>query len=173
MSMQTDVLQSRLTNSGWIVQVPSRVKAVSLRNASSGVGRVFLFDTSTVPVTATYERAGTLVTVTKSSHGLSTGDTVSLGFSLDGSNRAATCGTYTITKLTANTFTLTDPNTGTVSASTACYYVTGDSRWLWVRGLAEGDIYNNYELLPGQGIRAKQKVYAVISNIISTSVFYG
>ena len=173
MSMQTDVLQSRLTNSGWIVQGPSRVKAVSLRNASSGVGRVFLFDTSTVPVTATYERAATLVTVTKNSHGLSTGDTVSLGFSLDGSNRAATCGTYTITRLTDNTFTLTDPNTGTVSASTACYYVTGDSRWLWVRGLAEGDIYNNYELLPGQGIRAKQKVYAVISNIISTSVFYG
>ena len=173
MSMQTDVLQSRLTNSGWIVQGPSRVKAVSLRNASTGVGRVFLFDTSTVPVTATYERAGTLVTVTKNSHGLSTGDTVSLGFSLDGSNRAATCGTYTITKLTANTFTLTDPNTGTVSASTSCYYVTGDSRWLWVRGIAEGDIYNNYELLPGQGIRAKQKVYAVISNIISTSVFYG
>ena len=173
MTMQTDVLQSRLTNSGWIVQGPSRVKAVSLRNASSGVGRVFLFDTSTVPVTATYERAGTLVTVTKSSHGLSTGDTVSLGFSLDGSNRAATCGTYTITKLTDNTFTLTDPNTGTVSASTACYYVTGDSRWIWVRGIADGDIYNNFELLPGQGIRAKQKVYAVISNIISTSVFYG
>lgn len=173
MGMQTDVLQSRLTNSGWIVQGPCRVKAVSLRNAASGVGRVFLFDTDTTPVTATYERAGTLVTVTKVAHGLLTGDTVSFGFSLDGSNRAATCGTYAITKIDADSFSLTDPNTGTVSASTACYYVTGDSRWIWVRGIADGDIYNNYELIPMDGIRAKKKVYAVIANIISTSVFYG
>ena len=173
MSMQTDILQSRLTNSGWIVQGPCRVKGVSLRNAATGVGRVFLFDTNTVPVTASYGRSGTTVTVTKTAHGLQTGATVSLGFSLDGSNRAATNGTYTITRVDADTFTLTDYNTGTVSTSTTCYYVTGDNRWIWVRGLGDGDIYNNYELLPGEGIRAKQKVYAVISNVISTSVFYG
>jgi len=173
MTMQTDVLQSRLTNSGWIVQNACRVKGVSLRNAATGTGRVFLFDTNTIPVTASYGRSGTTVTVTKTAHGLQTGNTVSFGYSLDASNRAATNGSYTITVVDADTFTVTDYNTGTVTASTSCYYVTGDSRWLWVRGIADGDIYNNYELLPGQGIRAKQRVYAVISNIISTSVFYG
>ena len=173
MTMQTDILQSRLTQSGWIVQSACRIKGVSLRNAATGVGRVFLFDTDTTPVTAAYGRSGYTVTVTKTAHGLQTGDTVSLGFSLDGSNRSATCGTYQITRVDADTFTLTDYNTGTVSTSTACYYVTGNNRWLWVRGLADTDIYNNYELLPGQGIRAKQKVYAVINNVISTSVFYG
>jgi hypothetical protein len=171
--MQTDILQSRLTQTGFIVQGPCRVKAVSIRNAASGVARVFLFDTDTVPVTATYSQTGATVTVTESAHGLNTGDTVSIGYSLDGSNRAATNGTYTITRTGADTFTITDPNSNTVSSSTDCYYVTGNNRWIFVRGIASTDIFNNYELLPGQGIRAKQKVYAVIANAISTSVFYG
>lgn len=173
MTMQTDVKQSRLTASGWIVSQPCRVKGINMRNAASGVGRVFLFDTNVVPVTASYGQSGTTVTVTKTAHGLSTGDTVSIGYSLDGSNKAATCGTYTITKTGADTFTITDPNSFTVSSATVCYYVTGDNRWMFVRGLADGDIYNNYELIPGEGIQAKQKVYAVITTIISTSVFYG
>ena len=171
--MQTDVKYSRLTQSGWMVSGPCRVKGVGLRNASSGVGRIFLFDTDTTPVTATYAQSTTTVTVTKTAHGLNTGDTVSIGYSLDGSNHAATCGTYTITRTGADTFTITDPNSATVSASTACYYVTGNNRWMWVRGLADGDIYNNFELFPAEGIQAKQKVYAVISNIISSSAFYG
>jgi len=173
MTMQYDVQEARLTQSGWIVSVPCRIKGVNMRNAASGVGRVFFFDTDTTPVTASYGQSGTTVTVTKTAHGLNTGDTVSIGYSLDGSNKAATCGTYTITKTGADTFTITDPNSFTVSSATVCYYVTGNNRWIFVRGVAEGDIYNNYEIIPGEGLRAKQKVYAVISNIISTSVFYG
>jgi hypothetical protein len=171
--MQTDVLYSRITESGWIISTPCRVKGVRLRNAATGVGRVFLFDTTIAPVTATYGQSTTTVTVTKASHGLNTGDTVSIGYSLDASNKAATSGTYTITRVDANTFTIIDLNSFTVSASTACYYVTGNNRWLWVQGIASGDIYNNFELFPGQGLRAKNKVYAIVNTIISVSVFYG
>ena len=79
MTMQTDVKQSRLTQTGWIVQGPSRLKGTSLRSNGSAVGRVFLFDTDTTPVTATYGQSTTTVTITKTAHGLNTGDTVSIG----------------------------------------------------------------------------------------------
>ena len=81
MTMQTDVKQSRLTQTGWIVSQPCRVKGVSLRNSTAAVGRAFLFDTNTTPVTASYGQSTTTVTVTSTAHGLSTGDTVSIGYS--------------------------------------------------------------------------------------------
>ena len=172
--MQTDVKYARLTQSGWIVQGPGRVKGVGLRNASTGVGRVYLFDTNATPSNATYGQNNTTVTITSTAHGLTNGATVSIGYGLDTANTAATCGTYTVTSLAnANAFTVTDFNSTNVIAGTACYYVSGDNRWMWVRGLANGDIYNNFELFPGEGIQAKQKVYIVVSNILSSSVFYG
>ena len=172
--MQTDVKYSRLTQSGWIVSGPCRVKGVGLRNASSGTGRVFLFDTDTTPVTATYAQSTTTVTVTKTAHGLNTGDTVSVGYSLDGSNHAATCGTYTITRTGADTFTITDPNSFTVNSATTCYYVTGTNRWMYVKGLSAADQYVNYELIPGEGLQARQKVYVlVLGGMQSCIVYYG
>ena len=173
MTMQTDVLQGRLNESGWIVSSACRIKGVTVRNAASGIGRVFLFDSASAPVAATYARSTTTVTVTATAHGLKTGDYVGIGYVPDGSNRSATCGQFQITKTGANTFTITDPNTGTVSSSTVCYYVPGPGRWLYVGGVADGDVYVNYELLPGEGIRAKQQVYAQINNLASVSVYYG
>mgnify|MGYP003343071453 FL=1 len=172
--MQTDVKQSRLTQTGWIVSQPCRVKGVSLRSNGSATGRVFLFDTNTAPVTASYGQSTTTVTVTSTAHGLSTGDTVSIGYVPDGSQRAATCGTYTITKTGADTFTITDPNSFTVTSSTACYYVTGTNRWIYVKGVSAADQYINYELLPGEGLQAKQKVYVlVLGGMQSCIVYYG
>ena len=174
MTMQTDVKQSRLTQTGWIVQGPSRLKGTSLRSNGSAVGRVFLFDTDTTPVTATYGQSTTTVTITKTAHGLNTGDTVSIGYVPDASNRAATCGTYTITKTGADTFTITDPNSFTVTSSTACYYVTGTNRWIYVKGVGAADQYINYELIPGEGLRASQKVYVlVLGGMQSAIVYYG
>ena len=109
--MQTDVKQARLTQTGWIVSQPCRVKGVSLRSNGSAVGRVFLFDTDTTPVTATYGQSTTTVTITKTAHGLNTGDTVSIGYVPDASQRTATNGTYTITKLTADTFSRSEEHT--------------------------------------------------------------
>ena len=174
MGMQTDIKQARLTQTGWIVQGPCRVKGVSLRNNASAVGRAFMFDTDTTPVTASYGQSTTTVTITSTAHGLQTGDTVSIGYVPDGSQRSATCGTYTITRTGADTFTITDPNSFTVTASTACYYVTGTNRWIYVKGLSAADQYINYEVLPGEGLQAKQKVYVfVLGGLQSCVVYYG
>ena len=174
MTMQTDVKQGRLTQTGWVVSQPCRVKGVSLRSNGSAAGRVFLFDTSTAPVTASYGQSTTTVTITSTAHGLSTGDTVSIGYVPDASNRSATCGTYTITKTGADTFTITDPNSFTVTSSTACYYVTGANRWIYVKGVGAADQYVNFELIPGEGIQSKVKMYAfILGGMQSLVVYYG
>jgi hypothetical protein len=169
--MQTDVLSGHLHQSGYIVtQGRSRVKSVSVRGTASA-GQIDLFATTTAPVTATYERSGTTVTVTKALHGLSTGDRIGITFS-PASSVAATPGNYTVTRLNANTFSVTDYNTGTVAASTACVYVVNGT-WLMTLELGAGDTYQNYFLLPGEGILANQTVYAYMSNIEAATVFYG
>ena len=66
---------------------------------------------------ATYTRSGTTVTVTSTNHGMQTGDVIIADFT-----GAATDGTYTITRTGANTFTLTDSASGTIT-STAMIYI--------------------------------------------------
>jgi len=69
--------------------------------------------------TATYARSSATVTVTSTAHGLSTGDTIIADFTSGG----ATDGWYTITRVDANTFTLTDSASGTISAGETLTYV--------------------------------------------------
>ena len=58
---------------------------------------------SSSPVSATYSRTLTTVTVTKTAHGLTMGNRVSIKFT----SGTATSGTYSVTVLTADTFTIT------------------------------------------------------------------
>lgn len=74
-------------------------------------------DYVTPDISATYGRSGTTVTITKSSHNLVSGNSITADF--DG---GATDGTYTITKVDDNTFTLTDSASGTISTGTALTY---------------------------------------------------
>ena len=67
---------------------------------------------------ATYARSGSTVTVTSTNHNLSTGDVIIADFT-----GAATDGTYSIIRTGADTFTLADPASGTVSAGTALTYI--------------------------------------------------
>jgi hypothetical protein len=171
MTMQTDILSGHLHQSGFIVLQPrSRVKAVSIKGTAS-TGQLDLFSTTTAPVTATYAQSGTTVTVTKSAHGLVTGQIIGIAFTL-GTGGAAFSGTYAITKLTDNTFTITSPNAATITAGAACVYVV-DGRWLLTFELTAADTYQNYFLLPGEGILSPQTVYAYMTNIEVTTVFYG
>ena len=63
--------------------------------------------------TATYARAGNTITVTSNNHGLANGSEVILDFT----SGAATDGYYTIQSVAdANTFTVTDSSSGTISA---------------------------------------------------------
>jgi hypothetical protein len=169
MTMQTDVLAGTLIESGFIYKQRTRVKGVSVKGDGTNAGVLDIFDTLTAPVTATYARTGNVVTVTKSAHGLQTGDTVGLAFSA-ASGTAATDGNYIVTKLTDNTFTVTDINSGTVAALTACAYA---SRWIMTFRIAVGDAYTNYWLIPGQGILALNGIYLRITTLAAASVFYG
>jgi len=168
MSMQTDVLAGTLVESGFVYKNRTRVKGISLKGGASA-GLLEIFSTTAAPVSATYARSGTTVTVTKTGHGLVTGNQIGLSFAT-GTGGTATDGNYTVTRLTADTFTITDINSGSITAGAACKY--GD-RWIMTYRTVSGDTFLNYWLLPGEGILAPNGVYMVISNLTAASIFYG
>ena len=170
--MQTDVKQGHLNQSGFFVLGRNRVKGISFFGSGTD-GTVVLFDTASVPVTAsvTYARSGTTVTVTKTAHGLSTGAVVGIHFDSNAS-QSATDGNYTITRTGADTFTLTDINTGTIT-STAASYVSGGGRWLMTYEIDATDTFSNAPIIPGEGVLAVNGIYAIMANVDSTQIYYG
>jgi len=171
MTMQTDVLSGHLHQSGFIItQNRSRVKAISIRGTTNA-GQFDLFSTLTAPVQATYGQANNTITITSNNHGLSNGAQIGISFT-DGSGGAGFPGNYNITYGNVNSFSITSPNNTNVSAGTSCVYVTNGT-WLVTFETAANDTFQNYFLLPGEGILAKQTVYAYLSNISVATVFYG
>lgn len=173
MGMQTDVKSAHLGSSGWFVNKDRvRVKSISVRG-SANAGKLGLFATDTAPVAATYAQSGTTITVTKEDHGLSTGDKVGIAY-VAGTGGSATCGNATITVTDADTFTITCFNSFTITGDPACFYVTGDNEWLATFSVAATDIYNNYFLIPDQGILSPKKPYAQFSGGVTSSfIMYG
>jgi hypothetical protein len=171
MAMQYDVKQGHLNESGFFVLGRNRVKAISF---FGGSGTLVLFDTTSAPVTSsvTYERVGTLVTVTKTAHGLVTGNTVGIHFN-SLSNVSATDGNYTITRLNADEFTLTDINTGSIADTATALYVTGSNRWLLTYETHSSDEFQNSPIIPGEGVLATNGIYAYMSGIDATQIYYG
>jgi hypothetical protein len=169
--MQTDVKQAHLNQSGFFVLGRNRVKGVSFYGGS---GTLVLFDSTTAPVTSSvsYARTGTLVTVTKTAHGLSTGAVVGIHFAA-GSGGAATDGNYTITRTGADTFTLTDINTGNITGTPAAIYVSGANRWLLTYETHSSDEFQNAPLIPGEGVLAVNGIYAYMSAIDAAQIYYG
>jgi hypothetical protein len=172
MGMQYDVKQGHLNQSGFFVLGRNRVKGISFFGSGSDATLV-LFDTTTAPVTAsvTYARSGTTVTVTKVAHGLVTGDVVGIHFDSN-TSVSATDGNYTITRTGADTFTLTDINSGTIT-STAAAYVSGGGRWLMTYEIDSTDTFSNAPFIPGEGVLAVNGIYALMTNIDSSQIFYG
>jgi hypothetical protein len=169
--MQYDVNQAHIDQSGYLITFPSRIKGISFTGTATA-GYVVFFDTLTTPVSAsvTYGRSGTTVTVTKVAHGLNTGDKIGIHFE-NGTGGAATDGNYTVTKLTADTFTITDINTGTITGSPTAVYST---KWLMTYQSAAGDVYTNAPIIPGEGVRAEKGIYTYMSaGVDSAQIFYG
>jgi len=167
--MQTDVKAGHLNNTGFVVLGRTRLKGISLVGTATA-GTLDIFDTTTAPVTdATYARSGTTITVTKTAHGLVTGDVRGFSFA-SVSGISATNGNYSITKTGANTFTLTDINSGSIAASTAMAYST-----LWVNSydVGAGDLFGNFALIPGEGILIQNGIYFIMTNITSANIYYG
>ena len=171
MTMQYDVKQGHLNQSGFFVLGRNRVKGVSFYGAG---GTLVLFDTTTAPVTSsvTYGRSGTTVTIAKTAHGLTTGTVVGIHFAA-GSGGAATDGNYVITVTTADAFTITDINTGNITGSPAALYVSGASRWLITYETHASDEFQNAPLIPGEGVLAVNGIYAYMSAIDGAQVYYG
>jgi hypothetical protein len=170
MTMQYDVKQAHLNQSGIMVPFGTRIKGISLTGTSSA-GSLTLFDTLTAPVTTgTYARSGTTVTVTQASHGLTTGQVIGIDFSV-GTGGAATNGNYAVTVLTSGTFTVTDINSGSITAGATMIYSTG--KWLATYDVAAADTYNNAPFIPGEGVKAVTGVYAYMSNLAAANIYYG
>ena len=179
MTMQYDVKWSHNSCSGFMVS--GRVRLKNLIYLGTGTaGSIDIFDTTIAPVTATYARSGYTVTVTSTAHGLSTGQTVGITFAA-ASSVSATAGNYVITKLTADTFTITDINTGTIAGGTACIYVSNavantNSTYLnkWLTSYNTGTAVQPFQVIfSGEGMLVNNGVYASVTNISWQTVQYG
>ena len=75
--MATNVKQAHLNASGFLVMGRNRIRGLSFVGTATA-GELVIFDTTAAPVTSsvTYGRSGTTVTVSKTAHGLATGDVV-------------------------------------------------------------------------------------------------
>jgi len=166
--LQTDVKAGHLNNSGFVVLGRNRLKAVSMVGTATA-GTLDIFDTTTAPVSATYARTAAVITVTKVAHGLVTGDVVGIAFAT-ASGTSGTNGNYSITRTSADTFTVTDINSGTIAGGTVALYST-----LWVASydIGAGDLFGNFALIPGEGILIKNGIYFSMTNITSANIYYG
>jgi WD40 repeat protein len=172
MAMQYDVKSSHTNQSGFLVLGRNRLKGF-LAVSGASAGTVNVWDVATAPTSMTYERAGTLITVTLASHGLVTGNSIGLTFAT-ASGTSATNGNYVVTVLTSSTYTVTDINTGTIVAGTAG---TQGTRWLTSFDTAAvvttGSPQSVYCIVPGEGLLAQNGIYAQMTNQDSFTVFYG
>jgi hypothetical protein len=166
--MQTDVKSGHLNNSGFVVLGRNRLKAVSMVGTATA-GTLDIFDTTTAPVAATYARTAAVITVTKTAHGLATGDVVGLTFAT-ASGTSGTNGNYTITVASSSTFTVTDINSGTIAGGTVAAYA---SLWIASYDVGAADLFGNFALIPGEGILVKNGIYLSLSNLTSANIYYG
>ena len=171
--MATNVKQAHINASGFLVMGRNRIRGLSFVGTATA-GELVMFDTTSAPVTSsvTYGRSGTTVTVAKTAHGLVTGDVVGIHYA-DGTGGTATDGNYSITRIDANSFSLTDINTGTITGSPAAIYVSGNNRWLLTYEVSATDIFNNAPEIPDQGVLAVNAIYAYMSNLSAVNIYYG
>jgi hypothetical protein len=167
MGFQFDVLSAHINASGQLVNGRSRLKAL-IQIGSATAGTVNMWDTTTAPISVTYGRSGTTVTITNVAHGLVTGNVVGLTFGA-GTGGTATNGNYSITKTGADTYTITDINSGSITAGAAASQGT---RWLMtVDTNSTSDVVPL--LIPGDGIVARNGIYGQMSNQVGLTIFYG
>lgn len=170
--MQTDVLSAHLNASGFMTTARTRVRGV-ISVASSSAGTVNIWDTTTTPVSVTYGRSGTTITITHSSHGLTDGQWIGLTFAA-GTGGTATNGNYQITVVNANSYTVTDINSGTITGSPAG---TEGTRWMVsfdTAALTTSGVPQTIFLpFPAEGMVARNGVYAQLSNQTGLTIFYG
>ncbi len=166
---QTDVKSGHLNSTGIFVLGRNRLRGVTtVGSATAGV--VHIFDATATATAITYGRSTTVITVTQSAHGKAVGDTVGLAFT-PATGVSATNGNYIIaTVADANTYTVTDINSGTISASTGGFSTTGR----WLTSLDTTTAADSVSMqIAGEGIMATLGLVATMTNQTGTTVFYG
>ena len=104
---------------------------------------------------------------------------VAVGTATAGTGGTATNGNYVITKTGADTFTLTDINTGTITGTGGCTYVPaqsfGNSPWVTSFDTAAVTAGANVLqlLFPGEGVLCHVGTYCQLSNMTGITIFYG
>ena len=166
--MQTDVRTSHLNGTGQLVVGRTRLKQLMYLGTGTAGGIIF-FDTITAPSTATYGRTSFTVTVTQTAHGYKVGQSVGIDFAA-GTGGTATDGNYVIATVpTADTYTITDINSGSITAGASCIVANA-----WMAAYDTSTAIQPFQLLlPGEGVLATQGIYAYCTNINFASVAYG
>ena len=176
MTMQTDVKAGHLNLAGFVELGRIRLKGLVLAGNATG-GTINVWNSTTAPVTSsvTYTRTAATITVTKTAHGLVVGQKVGLTFAIV-SAAAGTNGNYVIATVPdANSFTVTDINSGTVGSGAATYVATNTSVDPWMLSYDTPAVLSSTNVvIPGEGIVADKGLYlAMTANITAATVFYG
>lgn len=162
MGIQTDVKSQYANASGLMIPFRTRVKAVFFGVATSTTGVVGLYDNSSIA--GTYARTTTTATVTAPNHGLIVGEWAFIDWS-GGTN--PTDDFYQVVSVTdANTFTVTVANSGDASGVATVY-----NDVLLMSTVSTGnDVFN---IIPGEGILARNGVRVYLESSITATVYYG
>jgi len=161
MAMQYDVKSEHSSASGVAVNYRTRLKGVVVSANTTAATRNVVF-ADNYAQTGTYNIPGsTTCTVTITAHGLATGDRVWLDFT----SGSAVDNVYAITKVDANSFTVT----------TASLTTSGNVT-MYANVLLEVDAYYPaaYNVfIPGEGILAENGIYVGLVANLTATIFYG
>jgi len=162
MGMQTDVKSQYASASGLMIPFRTRVKAVFFGVATTTSGLVGLYDD--VSIAGTYARSTTTATVTAPNHGLIVGEWAFIDWS-GGTN--PTDDFYQVATVTdANTFTVAVADAGDASGVATVY----NNVLVMSTVSASNDVFN---IVPGEGILARNGVRVFLENSITATVYYG
>jgi hypothetical protein len=169
MTMQYDVKSAHASASGQVVGYEVRLKSITISSGVVGLRQVALVD-STTAISGTWDRpAGTpgpitTTVTTATNHGLTTNDRVAIDFS----GSLMRDGVYDVTVTGPTTFTVQSLTTG--AASGTCSVFTEDYIFL------EIDTFSTVGLpilIPGEGIRCPNGIYAVLGASVTATIYYG
>jgi len=173
--MQTDIKSIQLDLSGKAYVGSTRLKGIGISTTSATIAIVTVWDSITTPISATYERAGTTVTVELVAHGVTVGQRVGIRFSADGTGQG-TSGNYTVATVPdIDHFTVVDIVSGTVAALTLCNYVVSSTTLtpFLVTLRTAAVISNVFFNVPGEGIPAKTGLYIAMAGNAKVFATYG
>lgn len=160
--MQYDVKSYLANQSSIAANYRTRLKGITVTSATASARNIAIAD-PTVVKSGTWDRTGTLVTVTITNNGVADGDRVFIDVAAGTTMRD---GVYTVSNATQNTFTVTSVTSGTANGTVDMYTDI----------LLELDTYNTIGLpvkIPGEGILCENGIFVGLGANVTATVFYG